>query len=251
LILSVSVEEMGFRVLQDVLELAPPKKEDLESLHLHPSEGYRPLLQRAMMMEEAALGLSCFGLITAEPFPHLFSMIESGNKEDPYLAALLGSSFYRVFMLADDLENYRGYMQEALYMSRKPHLQAISGIMNLEQQLRVHRTILTSLLTPALTKCFMTVAKGEALHRLTRVGIAATAYRLKNGKLPASLESLTPEFIPSIPVDPFDGKSMRMKVDGPDLLIYSIGVDGNDDGGSVPPRQDGLNGDIVFRLKGK
>jgi hypothetical protein len=251
LIVSIAIEETGFRVLQDVLELAPPKKEDLAVLYVHPSEGYRMLLQRGMMMEEAALGLTCFGMISTEPLPHFFSTIEGGSREDPYLAAFLGSSFYRVFMLADDLENYRSYMRNAQELSRKSQYEMVSGMSALDQRLRRRRGILTNLLAPALTKCFVSVAKGEAMHRLSRLGLAATAYRLKHGKLPASLEVLTPEFIPRIPTDPFDGKPMRMKIDGADLLIYSIGPDAKDDGGTVGPSLDGWNGDIVFRLKGK
>src|SRR5262249_44529689 len=142
------------------------------------------------------LGLTCFGLITTEPLPRLFSYIEAGNREDPYLAAFLGSPFYRVFMLADDLENYRTYMREAQALSRKPQHETVQGLQELDQGLKRRRTILTNILAPALMKCFVRVADGEAMHRLSRLGLAATAYRLKHGKLPATLEALTPEFIP-------------------------------------------------------
>jgi len=98
----------------------------------------------------------------------------------------------------------------------------------------------------------MRVAMGEAVHRLSRLGLAATAYRLRHGKLPAALEAMTPEFMPRIPADPFDGKAMRMKMDGTDLLIYSIGSDLKDDGGAEnPDRSFQFQDDIVFRLRGE
>jgi hypothetical protein len=243
---SIAIEEKGFRVLQDVLERAPPKKEDLEVVSLHPSEPYRGMLHRAMQMHEA-VGLSCFGMLSTEPLPHFFLTLE-GDKEDPSLAAIFGSSFYRVFMLADDLEDYRRHMSEVQELCRRPQYETISAIAAFDQRSRRKHGILTHLLSPALGRCFMRVAMGEAVHRLSRLGLAATAYRLKHGKFPASLEAMTPEFMPRIPADPFDGKPMRMKMDGTDLLIYSIGFNLKDDGGNVP---DSFQDDIVFRLKGE
>ena len=105
--------------------------------------------------------------------------------------------------------------------------------------------------TPAFTKCFNRVALAEAMHRLSRLGLAAAAYRLKHGTLPTTPDELIPDFIPRFPADPFDGKPLRMKMDGPDLLFYSIGMDQKDDGGKKAEARNLFEGDIVFRLKGK
>jgi hypothetical protein len=248
---SIDIEEKGLRVLQDVLERAPPKKEDLELVSLHPSEPYRRMLHRAMQMDEA-VGLSYFGMLSTEPLPHFLLTLESrdGNKESPFLAAVFGSSFYRVYMLADDLEDYRRHMSEVQELCRRPQYQTIAAITAFEQRSRRKHGILTHLISPALDLCLMRVAMGEAVHRLSRLGLAATAYRLKHGKFPASLEAMCPELMPRIPVDPYDGKPMRMKTDGTDLLIYSIGANLKDDGGAEDPRRS-FQDDIVFRLRSK
>ena len=39
--------------------------------------------------------------------------------------------------------------------------------------------------------------------------LAVERFRLKNGRLPDSLSELVPDFMPSIPTDPFDGKPIR------------------------------------------
>jgi hypothetical protein len=250
LLMSVGIEETGFSVLQDVLDLAPPTKEDLELISLHPSERYRTLLQRAIMMEEA-VGLTSFGMLALEPLPHFFLLIEGGRKEDYVLAGILGSSFYRVFMLSDDLKGFRHLMEETRRECQRPHAEAMLAVEAVDRQWRRKRGILAGLMTPALIKCFTRVSEAEAMHRLSRLGLAATAYRLKHGKLPTTPDALIPDFIPRLPVDPFDGKPMRMKTDGPDLVFYSIGPDQKDDGGKKAETRNHYEGDLVFRLKGK
>jgi hypothetical protein len=61
--------------------------------------------------------------------------------------------------------------------------------------------------------------------------IALHRYRLADGDFPATLDELVPEFLPTLPLDPMDGKPLRyrLKVSGP--VLYSIGADGFDGGG--------------------
>lgn len=48
-----------------------------------------------------------------------------------------------------------------------------------------------------------------ALSRCAKAGIAVELFRRKYGKLPDKLSELVPEFLPSVPVDPFDMKELR------------------------------------------
>jgi hypothetical protein len=45
--------------------------------------------------------------------------------------------------------------------------------------------------------------------RCGRTACAVERFRLKYGQLPDKLEQLVPEFLPNIPIDPFDGKQLR------------------------------------------
>lgn len=251
LIMATRIEEMGFQVLQDVLEVAPPTKEDLATFTLSPSDRYHAMLQQALTLHEVALGLSCFGLLSVQPLPEVFYKLEGGKNKDPMAGAVFGSSFYRVFMLASDLESYRMHMRELQDLSRRPYYEAVSDIYATSNQWRPKLGMIASLITPAMVRCSSFVAKGEAMHRLSRLGLAAAAYRLKHGKLPPTLDAMVPEFIPRIPTDPCDGKPMHMRMDGGNLHIYSIGLDLKDNGGKVPENPSQWDGaDIVFRLKG-
>ncbi|HCE45542.1 MAG TPA: hypothetical protein DET40_18535 [Lentisphaeria bacterium] len=65
-----------------------------------------------------------------------------------------------------------------------------------------------------------------------RAGLAVERYRLKYGKLPEKLFDLKAEFIENVPLDPFDGKELRYKKLPKGYMIYSIGSDCVDNGGT-------------------
>ena len=55
------------------------------------------------------------------------------------------------------------------------------------------------------------------------------------------------EFLGTPPIDPFDGQPLRMIQRDGELVLYSIGKDGRDDGGL--DGQHNFEPDIVVRLK--
>ncbi len=65
-----------------------------------------------------------------------------------------------------------------------------------------------------------------------QTALGLESYRLKHqGQLPPDLSSLTPELSKEVTLDPFDGQPLRYKRLPKGYMIYSIGPDGNDDGG--------------------
>jgi hypothetical protein len=71
-------------------------------------------------------------------------------------------------------------------------------------------------------------------------------FRIKHGRLPTSLDELVPEFLNAVPDDPFDGRPLRFISDERGCTVYSIGVDGIDDGGVED--SDRRESDIAFTL---
>ncbi len=76
--------------------------------------------------------------------------------------------------------------------------------------------------------------RAETDRSLTLCAIGLKRYSLRHGSLPASLEALIPEFLPSVPVDYMDGKPVkyRLNSDG-SFTLYAVGEDGKDDGGDT------------------
>jgi hypothetical protein len=72
---------------------------------------------------------------------------------------------------------------------------------------------------------------GEDFHvAATQAMLALRAYRVAQGVYPASLQELVPNYIPQIPLDPFDGQPIRYSATK--KILYSVGKDGVDSGGS-------------------
>ena len=60
--------------------------------------------------------------------------------------------------------------------------------------------------------------------RAVRVAIAIKRWQLKHpGKIPVQLEDVVPEYLPSIPADPWDGSPLRWSA--ADQIIYAVGSD--------------------------
>jgi hypothetical protein len=83
--------------------------------------------------------------------------------------------------------------------------------------------------------------------------VAAVRFRQVEGRWPRSLEELAPKWLPEAPIDPFTGKALAYRVEDEGVIVYSVGVDGQDNGGvETLEVKDGVssrNGrpDVVFR----
>lgn len=104
------------------------------------------------------------------------------------------------------------------------------------------------LMLPSLEKAFATHHIGLARRRLAATALAIRWYAMDHaGKLPQTLQDLVLTYLPAVPPDPMTvGGSLIYSPD--DAVVYSVGVDGKDDGGN---RGDGKSrsGDIVMPLR--
>jgi hypothetical protein len=82
--------------------------------------------------------------------------------------------------------------------------------------------------------------------RLAQTAIALEKFRSDHAnRYPDALTELTPNYLPSVPADPFDGKPLRYRKTGEGYVLYSIGRNLKDDGGKPGH---GMEGDIVFSV---
>ncbi|MCX6911634.1 MAG: hypothetical protein NT167_00995 [Verrucomicrobia bacterium] len=89
--------------------------------------------------------------------------------------------------------------------------------------------------------------------RTAQAALAIERYRLTtNSALPDSLAQLVPKYLPAVPDDPYDGKPLRYKKLSPKgYVIYSIGRNRQDDGGTPSPAADKAGGpyDLTFAVR--
>jgi hypothetical protein len=69
--------------------------------------------------------------------------------------------------------------------------------------------------------------------RCAIAALAAERYRLAHGAWPPSLAALVPHYLSAVPLDLYAGKPLRLRRLGDGLVIYSVGLDGSDNGGQI------------------
>jgi hypothetical protein len=95
---------------------------------------------------------------------------------------------------------------------------------------------------------FIAKAQNEAMLQVTRVGLALKRFRSANGAYPDTLAYLIPEFLDTLPEDPFSGNSLQYRKEGEAFLLYSVGRDLEDNqGAQFNPKFPSTPYDIVWK----
>ncbi len=109
---------------------------------------------------------------------------------------------------------------------------------------------LIPLMLPAIDHAMQSQERGAQVQDAMQAAIALELYRRRTGAWPERLEQMIPQFIPSVPVDRFTGGPIGYALRDGKPVLYSVGVDRDDDGGRAPTKTD-ADGDqsIVYRWK--
>jgi hypothetical protein len=91
--------------------------------------------------------------------------------------------------------------------------------------------ILIGLMTPAFRKVQNAADRSEQVQANLYVAFALAAHRGDRGRYPAKLEELAPRYLATVPGDLFSGKSLVYRPGEEGYLLYSVGVNGKDEGG--------------------
>ncbi len=95
------------------------------------------------------------------------------------------------------------------------------------------------LLTPSYDTFLSHVVASDGNRDGVFIGLALELYHREHSKWPASLDELSPKYLPTLPADPITGKPLHYKVVNDRPIVYSVGVDGDDDGGRLAKNKDG------------
>jgi hypothetical protein len=105
------------------------------------------------------------------------------------------------------------------------------------------------MMLPSLSYLVTLHIRSIAFLRVAKVTVEAERFRIDRGALPTSLEELVPDYLDSVPIDPFDESPIRMKATEQGMIIYSIGDNIFDDGGEVATTpQNNRAPDVGLRL---
>jgi len=107
---------------------------------------------------------------------------------------------------------------------------------------------------PALDKVYESsireaILSGSAITanaRLLDTALAIQRYFRRHASYPPTLEAMMPEFISSVPVDPFSRGALRWKLTSDGAVLYSVGPDLEENVG--PPGKEMDGGDLAFKF---
>jgi len=85
-----------------------------------------------------------------------------------------------------------------------------------------------------------------AHERLLMTELALRCYRSEKSHLPARLDELVPGYLSNVPQDPFSGRPLIYRPQGKNWLLYSVGLDGLNDGGKPAGRGPSTKGDLFY-----
>lgn len=147
------------------------------------------------------------------------------------------------FLLADKAEIIRQnqrYFTDLAAEARGPYTPTSS--------VRVPNNPWAQLAGPLFTKSRAQFTAMVAVQSILRTDVALYRYKKMHGAFPTTLDSLTPALLRAdSPIDPFTGNLLRYRQlrKGQEFRLYSIGVNGRDDGGMPGSQPIAPSGDIV------
>jgi hypothetical protein len=99
----------------------------------------------------------------------------------------------------------------------------------------VNSAVLARLTLPAYQQADIAMQREAARRAAVSLLLACQLHHRLHGDWPAKIEDLVPDILAKLPTDPLgkSGELMRLKRDGDDLVIYSVGPNGVDDGGNI------------------
>jgi hypothetical protein len=96
--------------------------------------------------------------------------------------------------------------------------------------------LMISLMVPALSKAHLSADRVNQQREAVEAALAVHRWRAESGDWPASLDMLVPTHLPSVPIDRMVGEPLRYTVTAGGPLLYSLGMDRDDDGGKSAHR---------------
>jgi hypothetical protein len=226
-----AIQLQALRHLQLLIQharLTDSQLDDLQrAMRESPLEGELPI---AWMGERA----ECYSLC----YVPQFALIQSTDVSDATTieSDRNGKGIWR----AEDAAQMLVFLTEAIRISRLPYPESFAQVdrlssvwESLENRLLGKRRFkLANLFLPGvLSGTLVLQARAMATRDVVDCLLAIKRHELQHGTPPASLRELVPNFLPDVPLDPFDKNPLRYRQSDGKCAVYSIGVNGVDDGG--------------------
>lgn len=246
------------------------------SLHEHPMTVSR-LVQLAMeaLAANTVEDILTTGILESDQLAALRDVIQWHERNGTLIWALRGERTFiltllefdadelhqmpevEVFTLLPDLFTNLNRMAvadgfSAMMEVSENHRALIAAALQVEQEAGELSWLYTfaRLLLPTMSRAAELNAQLIGQLRVADAGLAAEQFRMDKGRLPDSLDELVPDYLDSVPADPFFDGPVRLAITEYGIVLYSIGINETDDGGNLD-HSGGPNAywDVGFRLR--
>jgi len=181
---------------------------------------------------KALVGERCIALSVFQgPVGQATEQMGAGGGKVPIL--MLG--FWKMLGLHyRDALGYIGLMQEYIDAMELPSDERLLVFDSIQEDVNSGKRggLLIRLLWPALARMLVLDTRCTAEALAAQTALAVQRYRLAEGHLPESLEDLVPAYMEAVPKDPFDGRRLRYFSRESGFVVYSVGDDLTDNGGT-------------------
>jgi hypothetical protein len=245
LLIKRALVNMGLQVAQSVVDQAEPAP-DLLRAFLADIDEARLTLRTQLV--DGLKGECVTALANLAPISGMEDLLPAASRRAApqvrtnRLLGLLGQPFGRSMVVG-----YLDTMPRAVEMGRADYVDAQPLIDALKTDaaewqthyLRHRSHILVAIAIPAWVHIKQDETKGEAALAVAEVVFALKLYKTEHGEYPESLDALSPAFVAAVPTDPFTNNHLVYVRQGEGFHVYSIGLNGKDDGGLKETEKDG------------
>jgi hypothetical protein len=221
-LVAYAIEAIGVARLEAILQRAPTP--EVAAAVTSALREYRPRPLSEAMRGEAVIGMVSLGMVRKDPngLSRVLAMgwdAEAGMGPEPKLspAAIDRNTAYLIWL-------YRAVHRtvDLPYPQARPTFQVLGAELEARRKKGDPNVVLASLLSPVYTQVVERAGQNRARRSALLAAVSAVAWRARHGSLPRSLAAC----MKAVPMDPFDGKPLRYRVEGKGFVIYSIGPTG-------------------------
>jgi hypothetical protein len=233
----MAIFSVGVSRIQGIIHWTSLDESDLQQL-----QNYLQQINNMIKIGPALVGEICFCL-------EYKNLTQAGSAN--VLSVDAKATQYAVFLVPHDVIKLIKAYQRMMQIDKLPIQEQVLQVREIAKEAEKGNFLFSPSKTvlPSVGKVYEIHLRVRANMDCAITALAIEGYRLKEGKLPETVDELVPGYLPQVYLDPFDGKPLRYKRVEPGYMVYTIGADGVDDGGrDQDSAKKGETSDWVFRV---
>ena len=132
-------------------------------------------------------------------------------------------------LLSRHIIKFIDLMQEQIDTARLPAHQQSAAAQKLAEANKALRSPLLRMIVPQFSGHFQRNLISVAHARVAYTALAIERYHLATGHWPTTLDVLSPQYLSSVPLDPFDGLPLRYEKQPHGFRVYSLGPENGEE----------------------